>query len=139
MTHERGRRPTRHLTASRARRTRVPPMSDLIVMAPMVIALRWPMLWWEMATPYFASRREGAEASRAVVEKTAAIAESYGVAQAQMALAASRFWIGVLAGERADPASVSRSVNDVLDAAFEPHARRVRANYRRLRRAAGPG
>lgn len=136
MTFASGKRPIRHVRAARSRRSKLPPAADLIFLAPAVIALRWPVLWWEMATPFFASRRDGAEASRVVIEKTAAIAESYGVAQAQMALATTRLWIGAMAGERPDAAVLSRSFSDIFDVSAEPHARRVRANYRRLRRIA---
>lgn len=139
MTDRQRRRPARRLRAARSSFGRTPPTTDLMWLAPMVIALRMPVLWWEIATPFFASRRRRPEGHRAVFEKAAAVAESFGVVQAEIAHATARLWIGALAGEAMDAARMSRSFNDIVDASFEPHARRVRANYRRLRAASRPG
>ena len=111
------------------------PGGDVLVLAPMVVAMRLPVVWWEMATPFFSAHRREQEGHRAVFEKAAAIAESYGATQAEIAQATVRLWIGVMAGEVPDATLVSRSFNDIVDASVEPHARRVRANYRRLRAA----
>ena len=99
------------------------------------MALRWPTLWWELATPLLSPRRTRNEGRRAVFEKAAAVAESYGATQAEIAHSMTRMWIGALAGETPDARLISRSFNDIADATMEPHARRVRANYRRLRAA----
>lgn len=139
MTKRRGaRKQSAKSKASEEAGGRLPLASDVLTLSPMVIAMRLPMVWWELATPQFATRRADAEGHRAVFEKAAAVVESYGATQAQIAQATARFWIGAIAGEKPDAALVSRSVNDIVDASFEPHARRVRANYRRLLAARKP-
>ena len=114
---------------------RFPPGAELMMLSPMVVAMRLPLVWWELATPHFHRHRARPEGHRAVFEKAAALVESYGVAQSEIARSAARFWIAALSGEAPDPVRVSRSLTDLADASIEPHARRVRANYRRLLRA----
>lgn len=136
------------MTQSRLRRSRsvrpkaapyargaLPPSADMLMLAPMVMAMRWPTLWWEFATPMLSPHRRQHEGRRAVVEKAAAVAESYGATHAQIAHSMTCMWIGAMAGETPDATLISRSFNDIADATMEPHARRVRANYRRLRAA----
>lgn len=127
------RRPVRHMVASKAFYDRLPPGAELLMLSPMVMAMRLPMVWWELSTPHFSARRERPEGHRAVFEKAAAVVESYGAAQAEIARSAALFWIDAFSGAMPDPARLSRSLTDLADASIEPHARRVRANYRRLR------
>ncbi|MBO6551380.1 MAG: hypothetical protein JJ926_10195 [Roseitalea sp.] len=129
----RGRRPIRHMVASKAFYDRLPPGAELLMLSPMVMAMRLPMVLWELSTPQFSARRGRPEGHRAVFEKAAAVVESYGAAQAEMARSAALFWIDAFSGAMPDPDRLSRSLTDLADASIEPHARRVRANYRRLR------
>ena len=109
--------------------------ADWLVLAPFVVAMRMPALWWELATPYWAPRRKGEEGHRAVIEKAAAVVESHGATQAQIAGTAVALWLETVSGRRPDPRAYARALQDIADAGVEPHARRVRANYRRLRAA----
>ena len=111
----------------------LPPGTDVVMLAPFVVSLRMPLVMWELATPYFARHRDTAEGRRAVVEKSAAIMESYGSAHAELMQSWTRIWLGALSGEVPNPRIISRAVQDVVDAGVEPAAKRVRANYRRLR------
>lgn len=109
--------------------------ADWLLQAPFVVAMRMPALWWELATPYWAPRRKGEEAHRAIIEKAAAVVESHGAAQAQFAGASVALWLEAVSGRQPDPQALARAMQDIADASVEPHARRVRANYRRLRAA----
>ncbi|MCR9121845.1 MAG: hypothetical protein NXH91_06195 [Phyllobacteriaceae bacterium] len=126
-------RPVRHMVASKAFYDRLPPGAELFILSPMVMAMRLPQVWWEMSTPFWSRHRARPEGQRAVFEKAAAVVESYGATQAEIARSAALFWIDAFSGAMPDPVRLSRSLTDLADASMEPHARRVRANYRRLR------
>ena len=68
----RGRRPIRHMVASKAFYDRLPPGAELLMLSPMVMAMRLPMVLWELSTPQFSARRGRPEGHRAVFEKAAA-------------------------------------------------------------------
>jgi hypothetical protein len=127
------RRPVRHMVASKSFYNRLPPGAELIMLSPMVMAMRLPQVWWELSTPFLARHRDRPEGHRAVFEKAAAVVESYGAAQAEIARSAALLWIDAFSGALPDPVRLSRSLTDLADASIEPHSRRVRANYRRLR------
>jgi hypothetical protein len=133
QARKRRRRPVRHMVATKAFYDELPPGAEVLMLSPMVMAMRLPQVWWEMSTPFFSRHRDRPEGHRAVFEKAAAVVESYGAAQAEIARSAAHFWIAAFAGQAPDPARMSRSLSDLADASIEPHARRVRANYRRLR------
>ncbi|MEL6921938.1 MAG: hypothetical protein AAFO77_13130 [Pseudomonadota bacterium] len=112
----------------------LPPGADMMVLAPLVVALRMPLLIWEMATPHFARYRANGEGNTAVIEKSAVVFESYGAMQAEIMQSWSRIWLGVMAGDVPSASVISHAVQDIVDAGMEPAAKRVRANYRRLRK-----
>ncbi len=121
------------MTTKTTRKARSYAATDMAMLAPMVIAMRMPALMWEMATPHFASRRKGEEGHRAVAEKAAAVVEGYAAAQAEMLNAWTSLWLETAKGDVPDPARIARKVQDITDASLEPAAKRVRANYRRLK------
>ena len=126
MTAHKTRRTPARRKASRA-------ATDMAMLAPMVIAMRVPSLWWEMTTPHFAPKRKGEEGHRAVIEKAAAVMEGYGAAHAEMMQAWASLWIETVSGDLPDARRIARKVQDIADASIEPAAKRVRANYRRLK------
>lgn len=98
-----------------------------LMLAPMVVAMRLPLLAAESQD----GSAPGKETMRAVSEKTSAAME--GLAAAQMSLfgSAMQFWPEILSGRTpslVNGAAVERAVN----AALKPSGRTVRANYRRL-------
>lgn len=126
-------RRTRSISAKSSYKT-LPPGTDVVMLTPFVVSLRMPFVMWELATPYFARHRYSAEGNRAIVEKTAAIMESYGSVHAELLQSWARIWLGAMAGEVPNAKIISRAMQDVVDAGVEPAAKRVRANYRRLRK-----
>lgn len=107
------------------------------MLAPWVVAMRMPNLLYEVATPWHASGgRRGGEGEKAIVEKTAAMVESMGVVQAEMLSAWSNMMTSAMLGELPDVAKMSRSMQDISDAGMKPMAKRVRANYARLKKRA---
>ncbi|MEM1376424.1 MAG: hypothetical protein AAGG69_03450 [Pseudomonadota bacterium] len=126
-------RATRSISAKSSYRS-LPPGTDMMMLAPFVISLRMPMVMWEMATPYFSRYRAKGEGSTAVVEKSAAVFESYGAMQAEIMQSWARMWFGAMSGDVPDAKTISHAFQDIVDAGIEPAAKRVRANYRRLRK-----
>ena len=126
-------RSTRKLTAKATARS-LPPGADLIALTPFVVSLRMPFLMWELATPQFTRYRGSAEGRRAVIEKSAAIIEGYGSMNAEIMQSWTRIWLGAMVGDLPDAQIISRAYQDIVDAGIEPAAKRVRANYRRLRK-----
>ncbi|MEM8541529.1 MAG: hypothetical protein AAGF25_11310, partial [Pseudomonadota bacterium] len=110
---------------------------EVMMLAPWVVAMRMPNLIYEVATPWHASGgRRGGEGEKAVVEKTAAVVESFGVVQAEMLSSWSAIMTSAMLGELPDVAKLSRSMQDITDAGMKPMAKRVRANYARLKKRA---
>lgn len=110
---------------------------ELMLLAPWVVAMRMPNVLYEVATPWHASGgRRGGEGEKAIVEKTAAAVESFGVVQAEMMNTWSNMMTSALLGEVPDVVRMSRSFQDISDAGLEPMAKRVRANYSRLKKGA---
>ncbi|WP_018688332.1 hypothetical protein [Ahrensia kielensis] len=108
---------------------------DVMVLAPWVIAMRMPALAYEVATPWLAKDgKRGGEGELALTEKTDALMESYNAAQAEMISAWSALVIGAMRGEVPNAQGISKSLQDISDASIEPMAKRVRANYKRLRK-----
>ncbi len=110
---------------------------EVMMLAPMVIAMRVPNVMYELATPWHASGgRRGGEGEKAVIEKTAVMVESFGVVHAEMLNTWSEMATSAMMGELPNVAKVSRSIQDISDAGLAPVAKRVRANYTRLRNRA---
>lgn len=110
---------------------------EMMVLAPWVVAMRMPNVLYEVATPWHASGgRRGGEGEMAIVEKTAAAVESFGVVQAEMLSAWSNMMTSAMLGEIPDVGRFSRSFQDISDAGLQPMAKRVRANYTRLKQRA---
>lgn len=108
---------------------------DVIMLAPWVIAMRMPALAYEMSTPWLAKNgKRGGEGELAITEKTAAMMESYTAAQAEMISSWGKFVANAMRGEVPDANGISKSLREISDASIEPMAKRVRDNYKRLRR-----
>jgi hypothetical protein len=120
MTNRSSRRATRETTT----------IAGNLMLAPMVAAMRLPLMASESrgANPF------GVETQRAIVEKSAAIAEGIFAAQMSMIQSAWRFWPEVLSGRTPsvlNGVAAERSMN----AALKPASRRVKANFKRLARS----
>ena len=110
---------------------------EVMMLAPWVVAMRMPNLIYEVATPWHASGgRRGGEGEKAIVEKTAAVVESFGVVQAELLSSWSDMMTSAMLGELPDVVKMSRSMQDITDAGMKPMAKRVRANYARLKKRA---
>lgn len=110
---------------------------EMMMLAPWVVAMRIPNVLYEAATPWHASGgRRGGEGEKAIVEKTAAVVESFGVVQAEMLSSWSNMMTSAMLGEVPDVTKMSRSMQDISDAGLQPMAKRVRANYARLKKNA---
>jgi hypothetical protein len=99
------------------------------MMAPAVMALRWPTLVAE-AMSHSGTRPE---TRRAVTEKMVAAAEGAVAMQMSLATAGFRAWTGLLAG-RIEQNSLGKAHSAAVDAALRPSAKRVSANLKRLTR-----
>ncbi len=107
---------------------------EVMILAPMVIAMRVPNVMYELATPWHASGgRRGGEGEKAVIEKTAVMVESFGVVHTEMLNTWTEMTTSAMRGELPNVAKVSRSMQDISDAGLAPVAKRVRANYKRLK------
>ena len=107
---------------------------EVMILAPMVIAMRVPNVMYELATPWHASGgRRGGEGEKAVIEKTAVMVESFGVVHAELLNTWTEMTTSAMRGELPNVAKVSRSIQDISDAGLAPVAKRVRANYKRLK------
>lgn len=108
------------------RRKRSAAVASDLMLAPMVVALRLPILAAEASkagpTP---------EAVRAATEKMAAFAEGMTAAQMAYARAMWSFWPEVMSGRRPTLFSSGTGEKAVL-AALTPARRRLKANFRRL-------
>ncbi|MEL6436232.1 MAG: hypothetical protein AAFP99_05490 [Pseudomonadota bacterium] len=127
-------RASKSLSAKSSYKT-LPPGTDMMMLAPFVVSMRMPALMWEAMTPQWSSKRKAPEAQKVLVEKAAAVMESYGAMNAEIMQLWSRIWLHSISGDVPNPQVISHAVQDIVDAGIEPAARRVRANYRRLRRA----
>lgn len=98
-----------------------------LMLAPMVAAMRMPMLAAEAQRLY----PWRAESTRAVMEKIAATSEGITAAQLAYLRSFSSFWPEIFSGKTPSLLSgvaAERSVN----AALKPASRRVKANFKRL-------
>jgi hypothetical protein len=111
------------------RRTSTDHLFSIMSLAPMVIALRIPMMVAEAAA-HGGSRPE---TLRAYSEKTAAMLEGVAAAQAEFAASGLKAWLSMLAGS-VDRRAMGRAQEAALRAALIPVSRRVTANLRRLGR-----
>ena len=96
-------------------------------LVPLVMMMRLPLLAAEART----GDGRSAETTRAIAEKTAALAEGAVAEQLALVQAAWRFWPELLSGRvpsLLDGSAVQRSAEEAL----RPATRRVRANCRRL-------
>lgn len=98
-----------------------------MMLAPAVVAMRMPLLVAEAGR----SSWMGAEATRAVTEKAAAVAEGMAAAQLSLFGSAMTFWSDVARGRVPDLLS-GKAIEQSMDAALKPIGKRVRANHRRL-------
>ena len=114
----------KNLTSKAARDT-VSIAGDLML-APMVALMRLPLMACEARRPGW-----GMESTRAISEKTAAMAEGMLAAQMSYFQSVSSFWPELFSGRTPsmfNGVAAERSIN----AALKPSSQRVRANYRRL-------
>lgn len=113
------------------------PVFEVMMLAPWVVAMRMPNLLYEVATPWHATGgRRGGEGEKALVEKTAVAVESFGIIQAELMSSWSEMVTSAMLGNYPDVARMSRSAQDIADAGMMPMAKRVRANYARLKKRA---
>lgn len=98
-----------------------------LMFAPMVIALRLPLL----AAEAKAGRKLGAETMKAGAEKAEAVAEGLFAAQLSLATSASQFWLEAASG-RVPSLFDGTAAERAMHAALRPASRRVSANFRRL-------
>ena len=107
-------------------------LASNLMLAPWVIWMRTPML---IAEAGWSAGGVGAETTRAVTEKAAAVAQGMAAAQMSALGAAMRFWPDVLSGRT--PSIVSGAAAErMTHAALVPMGKAVRSNYRRLSRKA---
>ncbi|MBL8576073.1 MAG: hypothetical protein JNK47_02510 [Mesorhizobium sp.] len=98
-----------------------------LALAPMVAAMRLPLLAAEAGTV----GKIASETGLAVREKIEAAAEGIVAAQWSLFSSALSFWPEILSGKT--PSVISGAAAErSLQAALAPASRRVRANYRRL-------
>lgn len=100
-----------------------------LMLAPMVVAMRLPMMAAESQT--FAPW--SGESMKAVTEKYTALSEGVAAAQLSYFQSMVSFWPELMSGRTPSllsGAAAERSVN----AALEPASRKVKANFRRLSR-----
>ncbi len=121
---------------TKKRRTRSAPMGlpasgvhkDLLL-APMVMAMRMPILLAEAAS----GKASPGEAHKAVTEKVMAGVEGAMAMQASMLKSAMDFWPGVLRGRHPSDL-MANSVVKAGNEALKPASRAVRNNFDRLRK-----
>jgi len=101
-------------------------MDKDLMLAPLVVAQRAPLLWLEMFGLGGGSR----ETERMVEEKFAAVAEGAIAVQVEMH---SIWWQSALAiWQGAHPPTMMQSGRRLANAALKPAARRVKSNVKRL-------
>ena len=103
-----------------------------LMLAPMVIAMRLPM----MATEASKGGMLRGETLAAVTEKTAAMAEGVVAAQMSYFQSAMQFWPEVLSGRTPSVLNGVAAQKSVA-AAMRPASKRVKANFRRLATKSG--
>lgn len=103
-----------------------------LMLAPMVIAMRLPM----MATEASKGGMLRGETLAAVTEKTAAMAEGVVAAQMSYFQSAMQFWPEVLSGRTPSVLNGVAAQKSVA-AAMRPAGKRVKANFRRLATKSG--
>jgi hypothetical protein len=104
-------------------------MQKDLLLTPLVIAQRLPVLWME-AVGLSPGRPES---GRMVAEKVAAVSEGLVAANLEMH---KLWWQSVLAlSQGMRPPGPISMTHRVTSAALQPAARRVRSNVRRLRKA----
>jgi hypothetical protein len=103
-------------------------LSGNLMLAPMVVALRLPLMMAEAQK----GRGTGPETLRAMTEKGAAFAQGLFAVQLSLLVAGMRFWPEVLIGRT--PSLWSGVTERAMQAGFSPSGRAVKANYRRLSR-----
>ena len=107
----------------------LPVAMTLALQAPLVVWMRMPMIFMEMATGPAARRRP--ELERAVSEKIGAVAESAG----SLHVEAARWWTQMLLGAMSGSiATQPFGWERHWAAALEPYSRRVKGNAVRLQR-----
>lgn len=114
----------------RKKKSRGAALASDLMLAPWVVWMRTPTL---MAEAGAAAGGIGAETTRAVTEKAAAVAQGIAAAQISAIGATMSFWPDVLSGRT--PSIVSGvAAERMAHAALAPAGRTVRSNYRRLSR-----
>jgi len=104
-------------------------LAGSLMLAPAVMALRAPLLAAEAGglDPW------RLETTRAVTEKVAAATEGMVAAQLSLARSASVFWLELASG--ATPSLLNGvALERAFHAALKPAGRRVKRNYKRLKR-----
>ena len=108
--------------------------ATIMFQAPLVIWMRVPLLFMEMARPWAPGSRR--ESERAAIEKLAAGMEAAGKLQIELAGLWTETVLGMLSGTwMAGTGNASRA-EKYRATAIEPYARRVRGNASRLKRRA---
>ena len=105
-------------------------LAGSLMLAPAVMALRVPLLAAEAGAldPW------RLETTRAVTEKVAAAAEGMVAAQLSLVRSASTFWFELASG--ATPSLVNGvALERAVHAALRPAGKRVKRNYRRLKKS----
>lgn len=114
---------------SRANTRAAASLAGDLMLAPMVVAMRLPLM--AMETP--AGGLSGGEVMRAATEKAEAFAEGLIAAQLSYFQSAVGFWPDIFSGRT--PSLLSgHAAERSLHAALVPSGRRVKANFRRLSR-----
>lgn len=119
--------------APRGNRRRSKNLAGDLMLAPLVIGMRLPLMMQEVLA---SNGRPGAETRRAITEK--AVAATQGMVAAQVAIAgeALLFWPQLMSGKT--PSLLSgAALEQALGAAARPASRKVKANFRRLSRRQG--
>jgi hypothetical protein len=101
-----------------------------LMLAPMVIGMRMPLLAAEVGQSLY---HPGKETSRAFTEKTAAMMQGAMAANAAFAASAMRFWPELLSG-RVPSLLNGIGAERAMLAAMRPAGRTVKANFGRLSR-----
>jgi hypothetical protein len=109
--------------------TKTPDLSGLLL-SPMVVASRMPILWYESFNPD-PSRRT--ETNRMVMEKLSAAQEGLLGAQLALGQAMVENMAAMMFGQVSN-ATPRKTANAMMHASLAPAARQVKANAKRLRR-----
>lgn len=116
--------------APRGKTFRSGQLAGELMLAPLVIGMRLPLMMREL---HASKGRPGAETSRAVTEKAISVVQGAAAAQLAMANAALLFWPQLMSGKT--PALLSgAAAEQALQAALKPAGRKVKSNFQRLSR-----